>query len=464
MRSPFKILLVDDDFNLMESLADVLETKGYQVGKANSGEAALKALHDDPTYNLAVVDLILPQMNGLDLLNNIRSGLETPLAVVMVTGYGSIDSAVKAMKLGAVDYLEKPINPETLLFVIEKERDRQQLIDQNAYFMRELSERYKIENIIGLSPTMLEIFSKVKSIAASDAAILIAGESGTGKELIANHIHYSSARQKGPLIRVSCATLASGVLESELFGHEKGAFTSAISAKPGRFELAHGGTLFLDEIGDIPLSFQAKLMRVLQFMEFERVGGTKKLKSDFRIISATNHDLREDIRKGLFRQDLFFRLNTIEIELPSLRERREDIPLLLNHFIQIYSRKMNKAIRGSSSELLPVLENYYWPGNVRELKNIVERAFVYCKEDMIGLQHLPRYIYDMEPQGMDLSKLPTRSLEEVEKRLVELCLWETRNNKSRAAQMLGITRTTLISKLKKHGISASEENVPPDGN
>jgi len=464
MPSRFKILLVDDDANLVESLADVLENKGYQAAKAYSGEAALQALRDDPTFDLAVVDLVLPQMNGLDLLNNIRSDLETPPAVVMITGYGSIDSAVKAMKLGAVDYLEKPVNPEALLFIIEKERDRQQLIDQNAYFMRELSERYRIENIIGLSPAMLEVFAKVKSIAASDAAILIVGESGTGKELIANHIHYSSARRKGPLIRVSCATLAPGVLESELFGHEKGAFTGATNAKPGRFELANDGTLFLDEVGDIPLPFQAKLMRVLQFMEFERVGGTKKLKSDFRIISATNHNLREDMRRDLFRRDLFFRLNTVEIDLPPLRERREDIPLLFNHFIQIYSRKMNKAIRGSSSELLPVLENYSWPGNVRELKNIVERALVYCKEDVIGIQHLPRYIYDPEPQGMDLSMLPARSLEEIEKRLVELCLWETKGNKSKAAQILGITRTTLLSKLKKHGISASEEDEPTDGN
>ena len=464
MQSEFKILLVDDDANLVESLTDVLEARHFQITKAYSGEDAFKALQCEPSINLAVLDLILPKMSGLELLRKIRVELEIPPAVVMITGYGNVESAVKAIKLGAVDFLEKPINPEELLFIIEKERERQLLVDQNAYFMRELSKRYKIENIVGRSPAMMEVFEKVRSVAESEAPVLIVGENGTGKELIANHLHYSSARCRGPLISVSCATLAPGVLESELFGHERGAFTGAINAKPGRFEMANGGTLFLDEIGDIPLPFQSKLMRVLQFMEFERVGGTKMLKSDFRIISATNHNLSQSIRKGMFRQDLYFRLNTVEIKLPALRERREDIALLVGHFIQIYSRKTNKAIRGCTSELLSVLENYSWPGNVRELKNAIEHAFVYCREDTLGIQHLPRHIYDPDPLDLDLSMLPTRSLADVEQKLIELCLWENKGNKTKAAQALGINRTTLLSKMKVYGISADEAKGSIDEN
>jgi len=460
MPNPFKILIVDDEFNVVESLADVLEQSHYQVGKAYSGEEALKILRNDPDYNLVIVDLLLPKMDGLELMAKIREQVEKRPALIVITGHGSVDSAVKAMKLGAEDYLLKPVNPEELLLIIEKERQRQQLVDQNAYFMQELCEKYKIENLVGRSSAMLDVFEKAKLLATSNAPTMIIGESGSGKELFANHIHYAGIRAQGPLIKVSCATLAPGVVESELFGHEKGAFTGAFYSKRGRIELADGGTLFLDEIGDIPLPSQTKLLRVLESQEFERVGSNRMRKSDFRIISATNHNLREDIKRGLFRSDLFYRLATVEIELPPLRERPEDILLLLDHFIQIYSQKTGKAIIGSTTDLLPVLAGYSWPGNVRELKNVVERAFVYCRENVIGIQHLPQYIHNPERKPLNLSELPIRSLEDLEKGLIELCLWEARGNRSQAAQKLGIARQTLQTKMKKYGLSSMEELEP----
>ncbi|MCX6640315.1 MAG: sigma-54 dependent transcriptional regulator [bacterium] len=448
----FRILLVDDDESLLESLEAILEQKGYSASKAHSGEKALKMLASESPYHLAVVDLKLPGMDGLKLLETIKAqGIQT--AIIVLTGNGSVDSAVKAMKLGACDYLEKPVNPEAFLIIINKERERQQLIDQNAYFMRELSRRYQIENIVGDAPSMKNIFTKIQSVALSDSTVLITGESGTGKELIANHIHYSSSRRKGPLVKVSCATLGAGVLESELFGHERGAFTGAINAKPGRFELANGGTLFLDEVGDLPLGFQTKLLRVLQSKEFERVGGIKNIQSDFRLIAATNHDLKQDLLNGTFREDIYYRLNVIEIEIPPLRQRKEDVPLLLSHFINIYAQKTNKPITDATEEARSALCNYRWPGNVREFKNVIESAFVFCQDRKIGLQHLPAHLQSNSTNEMvELTRLPTRSLREIEMAVVKLCLEETRGNRSQTAQLLGITRGTLHSKMRKYNL------------
>lgn len=450
----FKVLIVDDDPDLLESVADVLKQKGYSTAKADSGEKALGMISEESHYNLALVDLKLPGMNGMEVLKKLKEEF-SEIAVIIITGHATIESAVNAMKLGAVDYLEKPVNPEELLLVVDKERKFQQLVNQNAYFMGELSRRYNIDNIIGNSSAMLEVFDKLEAVADSDSSLLITGESGTGKELIAHHCHYASSRKRGPLVKVSCATLSPGVFESELFGHERGAFTGAVRAKQGRFEMANGGSLFLDEVGDIPLSFQVKLLRVLQSMEFEKVGGTKPVKSNFRLISATNHDLRKDIESESFREDLYFRLNVVEIEIPPLRKRNEDIPLLLHHFIEIYSQKTNKRITRYADDALEVLQNYHWPGNIRELKNVVERAFVYCREEVIGIHHLPQHILSKSNGNLDLSRIPSRSLEEIEKELVNLCLSEAKGNRSHAAKMLGISRGTLHSKMKRYGLEKS---------
>jgi DNA-binding NtrC family response regulator len=448
----FRILLVDDDQSLLESMADSLIDRDYQVSKAASAEEALKILAKGADYDLAIIDLVLPGINGIDLLRKI-SGKYDEMRLIVITGHGSVATAVDAMKLGAIDYLEKPVNPHNLLMVVKREHERRQLVDQSAYFMAELSKQYNIENIVGGSPAMLKVFKKVKDISDSDSTVLITGESGTGKELIAHHVHYNSRRRTGPIVKVSCASLAQGVLESELFGHEKGSFTGAIRTKPGRFEMAHGGTLFLDEVGDIPLHAQAKLLRVLQTMEFERVGGTKQINTDFRLICATNQDLKQNVQEGIFREDFFYRINVIEIALPPLSERKDDIPILVNYFIELYSHQTNKGITGIHDEAMAMLNSYHWPGNVRELKNVIESASVYCQGAMIDLRHLPQHLQTAKVGTLNLSQLPTRSLIEIEKDMIALCLWEAEGNKAKAAEKLGISRPTLYDKLKKYNLS-----------
>ncbi|TKJ38548.1 hypothetical protein CEE37_12340 [candidate division LCP-89 bacterium B3_LCP] len=448
----FRILLVDDDEGFLESMADNLEDRGYDVDKALSSEEALKILSKNDNYNLAIVDLCLPGMDGIGLLKRLNKKYVN-IRVAMLTGHGTVTAAVDAMKLGAIDFLQKPLHPEKLLIFVQKECERQQLVDQNAYFMAELCKRNNIDNIIGTSPAMLEVFKQVRDISDADSTVLITGESGTGKELIANHIHYTSRRKDGPFIKFSCAVLAQGVLESELFGHERGSFTGAVKLRRGRFESAHKGTLFLDEIGDIPLTSQVKLLRVLQSTEFERVGQSKSIKSDFRLICATNHDLMEDIDNRTFREDLYYRIRVLEIILPPLRNRREEISILVNHFIKIYSHQTNKRIRGISDEAMSILVDYDWPGNVRELKNAIESATVYCKGDVIDTHHLPHLIHTPKIGTLNLSQLPTRSLAEIEKELIALCLQEVKGNKTKAAGMLGISRPTLYDKMKKHGLT-----------
>lgn len=457
MHTQFTVLIVDDNPIFLETTETILKIKGFGTDTATTGEIALNKLSNEEKYHLILLDLGLPDVNGLDLLEKIKEkNLETP--VYIITGEEKIQTAVKAMKLGAEDYLVKPVKSEKLVALAEKERERQQIINQNAYFMSELSQRYNIENIVGQSKIMEEIFKRIEVISDTDTTVLITGESGTGKELIANHIHYFSGRRGGPLITVSCSVLAPSVFESELFGYEKGAFTGADKTYIGRFELAHGGTLFLDEIGDIPLPHQTKLLRVLQTKEFERVGSNKPINSDFRLIAATNHDLEEDVRRGLFREDLYYRLRVAEIVLPPLRLRKEDIPFLLRHFIEIYSNKTNKRIIGDVEEVKTIFEAHEWPGNIRELKNVVERAFVYHREKDIPIRHLQNYIHPSKhAKSIDLSHLPTRKLAEIEKALVELCMCETNGNKSRAAELLGIMRSTLQGKLSKYDLENSRE-------
>jgi DNA-binding NtrC family response regulator len=453
MREKFKMLLVEDDLYQRESLGDVLAQRGYPVTAATSGEEALEMLSERSDYKLALVDLRLPNMGGLDLLKAMKPQYPE-IEVIVITGYGSIKTAVDAMKLGAVDYLEKPVVTEELLILLEREYKRQLSEDRSNYLMAELSDRYQLENIVGGSTVMKQVIEQAQAVSSSDASVLITGESGTGKELIAHHIHYASPRRKGKLIKVSCAAFAPGLIESELFGHEKWAYTSAMRARKGRFEMANMGTIFLDEISDIPFEHQAKLLRVLQFKEFEKVGGSTTIKSNFRIITATNHRLEEDVEKGEFRKDLYYRLMVVEIEVPPLRQRKEDIRPLLKHFITIYETKTNKRIRGNIDDTVSVFEKHDWPGNVRELKNVVERAFALygSSNKYLDTKNLPLCIQSEQINPINSPHLSTRRLDDVEKALIEQCLTESRGNKTHAAKLLDIARTTLNSKIEKHNI------------
>ena len=373
-----KLLLVDDDKNALDGLVKILTHDGYPVSGVLSGYEALNLLSKE-NFDIIVTDMKLPGMGGLSLVHEIRKKEES-VSIVVVTAYSSVKTAVEAIKCGADDYLTKPINIEELKLVLEKIWERQQLIAQNRMLKEKLKDKYKSSGLVGSTPQMKQIFHMIEDVAPSTASILILGETGTGKELVANAVHCQSDRACMPFVALHCAALSEGVLESELFGHEKGAFTGAVQARKGRFEIADGGTLFLDEVGEMSLKVQVKLLRVLEKGEFERVGGEKTLKVDVRLITATNRNLEKEVSEGRFREDLFYRLNVIAIHVPSLRERRDDIPILSNFFVIKYTKKYKKEIKGFAPEAMEALCAYHWPGNVRELENVVERAIVLCKK------------------------------------------------------------------------------------
>ena len=437
---------------MLEVLSDVLVAEGHPVTPASGGFEALEKLEKGSGYDLVITDLKMPKMNGLELLESIKEKWPD-IPVVILTAYGTVESAVEAIKKGAYDYILKPFKPSEIFGVIGRLLERKSLLEDNIYFQEELSKAYGFENIIGNSPAMREVFEKVETVAQTDSSVALSGESGTGKELIAHVIHFSSRRKEKRFMKVSCAAFAEGVLESELFGHEKGAFTSAISRKLGRFEMADGGTLFLDEIGDIPLSTQITLLRVLQTKEFERVGGTETIKVDVRLISASNQNLEEKIKEGAFREDLYYRLNVVPINIPPLRERREDIPILSNHFLQMFSKETNKRIDRISEKATELLLGYSWPGNVRELRNYIERAVVFCRSRVIEPQDLPPLLSDRRDRRGITLNLESKSLYEMEKNLIRNVLENTQWNLSRAASELHISRGTLYSKLKKYGLT-----------
>ena len=447
MISKPNILIVDDDLELLESFNDVLEQNGCRVLKAESAEIAIEILGKSEDIDMAILDYKLPGMNGLALLKKLKE-MSPDISVIMLTGYGTVENAVEAVKLGANDYLQKPFKPEELVLLIEKTIEYRKLQGKTRYLLDELSSKFKIENIVGQSKAMKEVFEKIRDVAESDSSVMIVGESGTGKELIARHIHYASLRKDQRLVSVSCAALAPGLIESELFGHEDGSFTGSKYSKTGRLMSADNGTLFLDEVGEIPLLYQKKLLRVLDSQTFEKVGSDKSIKSNFRLISATNHDLLKDIGDNTFRADLYYRLNVVEIRTPPLVERKEDIPLLLDHFLKLFTKKMNKKIKGFSSRALATLQKHDWPGNVRELKNLVERATVFCKDDMIDSQLLPLHIQGQA--DFNFSRLSTRSIQEVEKGLIAHVLWENDYNQKKSAEVLGISRSTLHSKIVRY--------------
>ena len=453
----FHILVVDDEPAQCEMVSDFLKKQGLDVSSAESGEKALQLFRQD-SIDLILTDQKMPDMSGLDLLQAVHAiNPETP--VILMTAYGSIEAAVSAIQGGATDYLTKPLNLDELLYRIRQVSDRYRIINENRELREALQSRHRIEGIIAESGQMLDVISLVRRVAPSEATVLIRGESGTGKELIAKAIHFASPRASGPLVKVNCAALPETLLESELFGHEKGAFTGAVTSRQGRFELANGGTLFLDEIGDLPLHLQAKLLRVLQEREYEKVGSSRPVKVDVRILAASHRPLEALIKAGQLREDLYYRLNVVTILIPPLRERRSDLSPLIDHFLRLFAEKNGKTIRGVTHEARDILLRYDYPGNVRELENLIERAVVLTRDDVIGSGDLPLTVQDSEAadeQGTNL----TVTVEAVERRMIREALARSNGVQTHAAELLGISDRGLRYKLIKYGFR--EEASSPD--
>jgi DNA-binding NtrC family response regulator len=447
---PFRILVIDDEPTQLELVGGFLRKQGFEVVPAASGRAAVARFKQEP-FDLVLTDQRMPDLSGLDVLEAVRAA-SPETAVVIMTAYGTIETAVSAVKAGAADYLAKPLNLDELLHRIHQIQDRRRLLTENRELRAALAERHRVEGIIGESGAMQEMLSVVRRVAPSDATVLIRGESGTGKELIARALHYASPRAVRPLVKVNCAALAESLLEAELFGHEKGAFTGAVTARKGRFELADGGSLFLDEIGDLPPHLQVKLLRVLQEREFERVGSGRPIKVDVRLLAATHRNLEALIREGRFRDDLYYRINVVTIQLPPLRERREDVPLLIDHFLRAFADKNGKSIRGLTREAREALLRYDYPGNVRELENLIERAVVLTRDDVIDLTDLPLTLETQAAESESGAGL-VAAVEGLERRMIREALAKADGIQTRAAELLGIGERVLRYKLKKYGLS-----------
>jgi two-component system NtrC family response regulator len=450
------VLIVDDEKNYLVVLEALLGPEGYEILTASSAEDALRLIQESD-LDLMITDMKMPGTSGMELLDASKD-IKPDLPVIMMTAYGTIEMAVEAMKKRAYDYITKPFQNEELKLTVKKALENYRLIKENRRLSQALSDRYKHGNIIGKSKPMQDIYEMISKVAQSKASVLITGPSGTGKELIAKAIHYDSPRKDRPFISVNCGALTETLLESELFGHEKGAFTGALSMKKGRFELADGGTLFLDEVTDMPPPLQVKLLRVLQEMEFERVGGTKTIKVDVRVLSASNRNIKEVVAEGNFREDLFYRLNVINIEVPSLRERPEDIRLLVEHFIEKYRQDEGEERIELSPEAWKVLFIYSWPGNVRELENVIERAVVLKVDRVIGQEDLPAELSKKREEVEVERFIPLdaplqRTLEQIEERLIRRALDQCDNVQSHAAEMLGITKSLIQHKMKKYNIA-----------
>jgi len=447
-----KFLIVDDDLSHRLMLKATLKEKNYEVYEAEDGADAIKLVEQD-FYDLILLDLKMKNVDGITALKEIKK-ISPAIPVLIMTAYSSVNSAVEALKLGAADYLVKPLDIDVVCHAITKTLDYLHLLNENKSLRERIGRDFDTSSIIGKSKKMREVFEVIALAAPSDATVLILGESGTGKELIANAIHQNSNRKDKPFIKVNCAALPENLLESELFGHEKGAFTGAVNRRQGRFELADGGTIFLDEIGDMTLSTQAKILRVLQEGEFERVGGEKTIKANVRIIAATNKELELEVENGNFRKDLYFRLSVVPITLPSLRQRKEDIPELAEHFLNKYAKKNNRLIRGFTPDAIDLLMRYNWPGNIRELENVVERAVIMSRAEFISLDALPISLRSSDTDSNDSGEevFAGRPIKEVEKELIIKTLERTDNNITRAAELLGISRRTLHNKIKEYEI------------
>jgi two-component system NtrC family response regulator len=450
MAEPFRILVVDDEAAQRELVAGFLAKRGFDVSQADGGRAALARFKQE-AFDLVLTDQKMPDLSGLELLEGVRA-ITPQTAVIIMTAYGTIETAVGAIKAGAADYLTKPLNLDELLHRIHGVQERQRLLSENRELRLALTERHRVEGIIGESGPMQEALSLVRRVAPSDATVLIRGESGTGKELIAKAIHYASPRAAGPLVKVNCAALAESLLEAELFGHEKGAFTGAIATRKGRFELADGGSLFLDEIGDLPAHMQVKLLRVLQEREFERVGSSRPIAVNVRLLAATHRNLETLVRDGRFREDLYYRINVVTIALPPLRERRPDLPLLIDHFVRTFADKNAKPIRGLTRDARETLLRYDYPGNVRELENLIERAVVLTRDEVIGAADLPLTLDDPAPEPGMGSGLDA-AVEGLERRMIREALARSGGVQTRAAELLGISERVLRYKLRKYGLA-----------
>lgn len=442
MEKKHKILVVDDEEIVRQSLLAWFKEDGYEVDTAENADAALR-LFEKGKYSLILLDIKMPGMSGMDLLVKLKE-YDLDAIIILITAYASVSSAVKALKSGAYDYITKPIDPDELSHIVEKALYQKNLEVENVKLKESIEAIAKPDNLIGESHQMKEIYNLIHTVAQTDTTVLILGESGTGKELVAKAIHLNSKRKYFPLVTVNCGALPESLLESELFGHEKGAFTGAHYRRKGKFEMANGGTIFLDEIGTISNKVQVELLRVIETKQFTRVGGSETISSDFRVIAATNENLEQLVKEGRFREDLFYRLNVFNIQIPPLRERVDDIPLLADYFLKKYTTSMNKKITGISQEAMNFMLRYKWPGNVRELENAIERAVVICRTDKIQLEDLPFKISN----NLLYNDLEDKSLSEVEKRHIALVLKENNWNISKSAEDLKIDRVTLYNKIK----------------
>lgn len=472
-----KIIVVDDEESILMLLTEFLKKNDYVVDPFSDSKQALSALKNG-NYHILITDLSMPKIDGLQLINYIQKEYINTLGVVM-TGYGSLETVIKAMRLGAFDYILKPFNFEDILITVKsaiyyhnllkneniprgltlkanllKRFSENKIIRENAMLRNSLKDKYKFENIIGISFGMQKVFERIEKVADTGATVMITGESGVGKEVVAKAIHYNSSKRDKPLVIVNCGAIPETLLESELFGYEKGAFTGACATRYGRFELADKGTIFLDEIGDMSPNLQVKLLRVLQEKTFERIGGSKTIKVDLRIIAATNRNLEDLVKEGKFREDLYYRLNVVPIPVPPLRERTQDIPLLLNYFLEKSNVLNDACIEGFSESALDILIHYEYPGNVRELQNIVERIVILKKNGAIEVEDLPEKLWDIKDKttNIDILKGYDSLVSEFEKKIITLALDETNGVKSKAAQMLNMNRTTLIEKMKRLNI------------
>ena len=449
----FTLLIIDDEKNIREGLAANFELEDYNVKTAATGEEGL-ALIEKGDIDLVITDLRMPGISGEQVLAKVSS--ETPgIPVIILTGHGSIDSAVDAMRHGAYDFLTKPLNLDQLSLIVKRALEGREMSLQHQQLKKELESSNALRGMIGTSPAMQKVQELIKKVANTRANVLITGESGVGKELVANAIHNLSSRKDKSFIKVHCAALSETLLESELFGHEKGAFTGADKMQKGRFELAHGGTIFLDEIGEINQNVQIKILRVLQEKKFERVGGEQTIEVDVRIVAATNRNLEEEVKAGRFREDLYYRLNVIHIQVPPLRERKEDIPLLISSFLQEFNQENGKSIKSVDKRAKTALFNYSWPGNIRELRNCMEAAVVMCNGEEITQEDLPPTI-SSSSSGENIAIPQGLTLDEAEKIIIQETLLANSNNKTRTAEILGIGRKTLQRKLAEWGIEGEE--------
>ena len=448
MNEKVNVLIIDDDEAIRDSCSQVLQKEGYTVKRAKDGNEGLQFFKKE-FFHVVLLDLKLPGLDGMEILSKIKEGTpETP--VIIITGYASIESAVEAMRRGAFDYLAKPFSPASLRFITKKAIESQKILLKNIYLRKELEAKSEFDMVVWKSKAMEKVLDVVRRVSPSESTVLITGESGTGKELIAREVHNHSPRYNGPFVAVDCGALVETLFESELFGHVKGSFTGAYETKHGRFEVANGGTIFFDEISNISLNLQANLLRVIQEREVTRIGSSKPIKVDVRILAATNGNLADAVRKGKFREDLFYRLSVVPIHIPPLRERKEDIPLLAEHFLQKYNKRAKKSINSISSHVKKALKEYDWPGNIRELENTIERAVVLSKgreiDDLVyhGISFNSEFWNPIEGKF--------RKLEEIEKQYIKAVLQAQYGNKSKTAGILGIDRKTLWAKVKKYNI------------